>query len=117
MLCLNSAAPFQSAMLPHPQPRRTRILCPMEEAYSIYSSLFGGLVCNRSVRILAWCPDVTMMCRFFRLLPLLRTLIRRADFFGVWSRTFYYQCLRGLMAGKGRQARDRAFFLTLLDLN
>ena len=85
----------------------------MEEAYSIYSagSLVDGLVCNRSVRILAWCPDVTMMCRFFRLLPLLRTLIRRADFFGVWSRTFYYQRLRGAYGGE-RPAGSRSRFLS-----
>ena len=52
--CLNSAAPFQSAMLPHQQHRRTRILCPMEAAYTIYSSLclMGLCVIGRSVSCL-----------------------------------------------------------------
>ena len=38
----------------------------------------------------------TMMCRFFAA----ACYWLRTDFFGVWSRTFYYQRLRGLLGGE-----------------
>ena len=78
-------------MLPRPQTRRTRILCELLLIPLTVVSLMGygpyPALCRRRS---------TMMCRFFAA----ACYWLRTDFFGVWSRTFYYQRLRGLLGGE-----------------
>ena len=78
-------------MLPHPQHRRTRILCELLLIPLTVVSLMGYGPYP------ALCRRPTMMCRFFAAAA---CYWLRTDFFGVWSRTFYYQRLRELLGGE-----------------
>ena len=84
---------LSKAMLPNPQTRRTRILCELLLLIPLtVVSLMGygpyPALCRRRS---------TMMCRFFAAAA---CYWLRTDFFGVWSRTFYYQRLRRLLGGE-----------------